>query len=189
MIAVARPMPTQLFLFENEHETRARVRAPVDKEARRRRREARQRWAESIKLLPTIEQFITSGGESAYYVPTPERDPIAPPDEHRGETMTYADRYAEKVKLLAVREDREQRKRARKIFALADLLPEWIGDERLAEMDAEIERAKLELTSLWSANERRKRLKGLNASEKDPAEHWTPPFAAMSGGHHEHGDD
>jgi hypothetical protein len=136
-----------------------------------------------------MEEFIAGGGRHVPYV-SPQPITATPPDvasllavpEPPPHEMTYAERLNAKQELINTRRDADARKRARRIFRQADLMVDWIGCETIAEMDAEIERAKAEIQQLWSANERRKRLLGLNASEKDPSEHWSPPFATVETG-------
>ena len=190
MIAPRTMTTIQLYLFDRgETVPVVRARRVVDKEARRRRKLAREKMAAAMRLLPLMDEFIAGGGRHVPYVsPQPIID--TPPDvasllavpEPPHAEMTYAERLEAKQRLVGTRKDRDERQRARRIFRQADLHPDWIGTEFIHEMDNEIERAKAEIQNLWSDNERRKRLLGLNASEKDPTEHWTPPFTTVETG-------
>ncbi len=172
---------TQLFLFDPVDVPLPRVRPVVDKELRRRRKLARERWQASVRILPVIELFISSGGEKGAY------SPLDPRPEHESQPLTRAEKIEKRRRLKANR--KADKPKVKTIFTLCDLLPEWIRDEDLAAMDAEIERARAEVQACWSDNERRKRLRGINADERDPLEHWTPPFAPVCGGNDNNGDD
>lgn len=190
MIAPRTMTAIQLYLFDRgESVPVVRARRVVDKDARRRRKLAREKMAAAMRLLPLMDEFIAGGGRHVPYV-VPQPITTTPPDVANLlavpapplPEMTYAERLDAKQKLIGTRKDHDSRKRARRIFYQADLMVDWIGGETMAEMDAEIERAKAEIQNLWSDNERRKRLLGLNASEKDPTEHWTPPFTTVETG-------
>ena len=163
---------TQLFLFDPEDVPRVRVRPPVDKERQRQRREARQRHEARLRLLPAVAIFFESDGQVCH---TPGLGAKATEDHE----LTRAERLKRKEQQRLLRKSRDEKRRAKAIFVLWDQQPDWINSVTLRRMDDEIERAKSEVQRLWSPNERRKRLLGLNASEKDPGEHWTPMVAFM----------
>lgn len=160
-------MAVQLTLFDAGEVRKARRAFAVDVEARRKRREARAKFIESSRMIPAIEAFVASGGEVGAWEPSPpeKRD------------LTRRERLELRKALKANR--KSQKARARRIFALQDLRPDWIGKTDIELMAREIQRAAAELQRLWSENERRKRQLGLNASERDPNEHWSPPFASL----------
>lgn len=161
-------MATQLLLFDAGEVRKVRRSFAIDADTRRKRRAARTKFLESSKLLPSIAAFIASGGMVGAHTPESiESD----------RKLDRLDRLRERKKLKANR--KSQKPRARRIFALCDLLPQWIGEHDMKLMDEEIERAAAEIQRLWSDNERRKRMLGLNASEKDPNERWTPPLASL----------
>lgn len=174
MIAASPHMTNvQLFLFDPEDVPRVRVRPPVDKELQKRRREARQRHQSRLRLLPAVAIFFESDGQVCHL---PGMGVRLATEDHE---LTRAERLACKEKQRLLRKSRDEKRRAKAIFLLWDLQPDWISGIALRRMDEEIERAKAEVQKLWSPNERRKRLLGLNATEKDPNEHWTPMVAFM----------
>lgn len=161
-------MATQLLLFDAGEVRKVRRSFAIDTETRRKRRAARERFREASRFLPSIEAFLASGGVVGAH--TPER--VADDRE-----LTREERLRERKALKANR--KAHKARARRIFALCDLRPAWIGEREIELMDREIERAAAEVQRLWSDNERRKRRLGLNASERDPNERWTPPFVSL----------
>lgn len=162
-------MAVQLMLFDAGEVRKARRSFGVDIEARRKRKAARAKFIESSRMIPAIEMFVTSGGDVGAWEPSP-------PDRPDRE-LTRRERLALRKALKANR--KSQKARARRIFALGDLRPDWIGKTDIELMDREIRRAAEEVQRLWSENDRRKRHLGLNVTEQDPNEHWSPPFASI----------
>lgn len=181
MIAASPTMTKiQLFLFDPEDVPRVRVRAPVDKELRRRRREARERYLASLNLLPAVAIFFETDGQVCHVPGVAGANTSGGAGDPSDRELSRIERLERRTAQRALRKSKDEKRRAKAIFALWDQHPDWLNQDAVRRMDAEISRATEEVQRLWSPNERRKRSRGLNATEKDPLEHWTPAVANVS---------